>query len=230
MARIYWMIFVCVLTGHFTDGFSQGSPPPASAYARQLYEKATHPTASYYNGKEYTIQEFRPQGHQFFESMDWLSASLTYAGNRYNNLPLLYDIHRELFILRNHDGLHRIIPDQSLIEDVKIGTHTFIRIKQGLKPGFYELVYDGKTKVLCKRTKDRTEDLSQQRVQIIYTPHDYFYLLKGDQYIPVKNKKSILTALSDRKKELRKYARTLNFREDRDTAIRQIVAYYDQIK
>lgn len=230
MAHVYWMIFVCVLTGHLTDGFSQNNPAPASAYAHHLYQEATHTSASYYNGKEYTIQEFRPQGHQFFESMDWLSASLTYAGNRYDSLPLLYDIHRELFILRNHDGLHRIIPDQSLIDDVTIGTHTFIRVKQGLKPGFYERVYDGKTKVLCKRTKERTEDLSQQRVQIIYTPHDYFYLLKGDQYIPVKNKKSILTALADRKKELRKYARTLNFREDRDTAIRQIVAYYDQIK
>ncbi|PQA60370.1 hypothetical protein [Siphonobacter curvatus] len=230
MPQVYWMLLLCFLTGHLTDGYSQGSTPPASAYAQHLYQKATSTSASYYNGKEYTIQEFRPQGHQFFESMDWLSASLSYDGIRYDNLPLLYDINRDLFILRNHDGLHRVIPDQSLLENVTIGTHTFVRIRQGLKPGFYERLYDGKTKIFCKRTKDRTEDLSQQRVLIIYTPHDYYYLLKDGQYIPVNSKKSILTALSDRKKELRKYARALNFREDRENAIRNVVAYYDQIK
>ncbi|SDL53637.1 hypothetical protein [Siphonobacter aquaeclarae] len=203
--------------------------PPAAGPVVDLYRKATAASAAFYNGREYTVMEFRPTGHQFFESMDWQPASLTFDGGLYNDVPLVYDIYRDLVVVRYSSGYQRLILPGIGVSSFRIGTHRFVRLEKDIRPGFYEVLYEGKTPLYCKRMKERREDLSEQRVNIIYTEKDSYFVRKDGKYLSVKNRKAIWAAFPEKKRELRKYLRKLPFRDNWEEALTQLIAHYDQI-
>lgn len=232
-SRFRLLCFVYILGG-ITLAYAQKTDSLAVLTARQSaidrYQKATFLNARYFNGREYTIQEFRPTGHQFFESFDWDTTSIVYAGHSYTGVVAVYDIHRDEYVIQNHNGLHRIILSSEDLSDFTIHGHRFTRIDSGLKPGFYEVIYDGKTKVYCKRFKTRTEDLSDKVVQIIYAVEDRYYIRKDQIYYQVKSKKSVLKLFGDKKREIRRFMRGKIYRENREKYIGEMAAYYDQIR
>lgn len=211
------------------QALAQETGPPASGPAVDLYRKATAASAAFYNGKEYTIAEFRPTGHQFFESMDWQPATLVFDGGLYTDVPMVYDIYRDLVVVRYSSGYQRLILPGTGISSFQIGTHRFVRLEKDIRPGFYEILYDGKTPVYCKRMKDRQEDLSEQRVNIIYSEKHAYYVRKDGKYIPVKNRRTILDAFPEKKRELRKLMRRMPFREQWEESLTQVVSQYDQM-
>ncbi|PKK35613.1 hypothetical protein BWI96_16060 [Siphonobacter sp. SORGH_AS_0500] len=224
---IYLFGGITLASAQKTDSLAVLTPQES---AIQHYHKATFLNARYFNGREYTIQEFRPIGHQFFESLDWDTTSIVYNGYSYDGVHAVYDIHRDIYVIQNHDGLNRIMLSPEDLSGFTIHGHRFTRLSKGINPGYYEVIYDGKTKVYCKRFKTRTEDLSDRTVQIIYNIDDRYYILKDQKYHQVKSKKSVLQLLGDKKREVRRFMRGKLYKENREKSIGEMAAYYDQIR
>ncbi len=229
------LLYLIYFFGGITLASAQKADSVASLIAQKSainqYTQATFLNSRYFNGREYTIQEFRPTGHQFFEAFDWdTTATITYAGYSYTNIKAVYDVHRDIFIIENNNGLYRIMLDPEELTAFTIHNHRFKRIKEGIRPGYYEIIYEGKTKVYCRRYKSRTEELSNRTVQIIYAIDDRYYIQKDQKYYQVKSKKSVLQVFKDKKREVRRFMRGKIFKENREKSIGEMAAYYDQIK
>ena len=64
-----------------------------------------------------------------------------------------------------------------------------------------------------------------------FEPKVAYYIRRNGQYQSVKNKRTVLAVLADRKKELTAYIRTqkIRFKPDPEPAIVAVARYYDEL-
>jgi hypothetical protein len=79
--------------------------------------------------------------------------------------------------------------------------------------------------------KQRQEKIVDKMVIALYPQKNFFYIRKNDRYNAVHSKKSVFNLFSEHKKELRKVLRDqkIKFRKNREMAIVQMVATYDEL-
>jgi hypothetical protein len=127
------------------------APGDALTYALGLYAKNMGAQSHLYNGSEYIVYNSTAGEHPYYKS-DWLDGTVFYDGERYDSVPLLYDLSTDKLITENAYGR----PLQMITNKVKyfiLDGHTFVYLPEaGIKEGFYDLLYAGETKVY-KRTK-----------------------------------------------------------------------------
>jgi hypothetical protein len=163
--------------------------------------------------------------------------SVMYDGILYPNVQLLYDIVLEEVVVEHFNKYYKIILPKQRVTHFSLLNHTFQWIntdslqKPVLSTGFYENLYEGKVKLLAKRTKIMEESIDAGRVEKEFIQINRFFIAKDNKYYPVKNKKSVLKVFDEHKKEIRKYFRSLriNFKEDREAAIVKMTQHYDKI-
>lgn len=201
------------------------------------YDSATSESQHLYNGPQYFIYDSPAEEHQFYRTEEWEIGSVFYDGQSFQGVPLLYDIVKDQLVARYKRGFVLITLQNQKVAYFTLPGHTFVRIEadtgrvEGLRTGFYDQLYTGKTKVVARRVKERQQDLSDRRVVIKFPQKDVYYLHKAGEYHPVRTKKSVLTYLEDQKRPLKKYLRDnkLSFRDDREAAILGLAAHYDEL-
>lgn len=214
-----------------------GVASPGAQAALALYDSATVESQHLYNGFQYYIYDSPFEEHQFFRTEDWEIGSVLYAGQLFQGVPLLYDIVKDQLVARYKQGFGNVALQSPKVGYFTLPGHTFVRVEadtgrvEGLRTGFYDQLYTGKTKVVARRAKERQQDLSDRRVVIKFPQKDVFYLYEMGEYHPVRTRKSVLSYLEDQKKPLKKYLRdhNLTFRDDREAAIRGLAAHYDEL-
>jgi hypothetical protein len=246
MGRLYHQVIVLYLLGLFFSYPLQaqlvsdsGVQNAAIKHAIHYYHNALSPENALYNGSEYIphAQRFRT-GHAWFISDIPQAGNIHYNKRLFQNVLLMLDMIRdELVIIHpvNHFRV-RLIKDK--IDSFTIINHHFIHIQKesssaGLSPGFYEQVYQGTTQVLKKQTKTIEEQLETGIGAICHVSNaTAYYLRKGNRFISIRNKRGLLKAFEDRKKEMRNFQNKhrWDWRTDRENIIIQTVAYYDEIK
>jgi len=79
------------------------------------------------------------------------------------------------------------------------------------------------------QVKEILEDLSSGQVERSIVPSVFYYLKKGSIYYAVNNKRSLLQALNDRRKEVRKFIRKndLGIRHDKENTLMKVAAWYN---
>ena len=210
---------------------------PELAYARALYDSATVESQQLYNGPQYYIYDSKSEEHQFFLSEEWKTGDVFYDGQLFSEVPLLYDIFKDQLAVRYTRGVGSVALQTEKIRSFTLAGHTFVRIiagqpeAYGLRTGFYDVLYEGKTRLLSRRVKERLQHITDTKIVIQFPPRDVFYLLKDGQYRAVHSKASVLSLLEDQKKPLKKYSRQnkLSFRENREEAIKALATHYDQL-
>ena len=234
-----------LLTGLVSNALGQGAlvqatpgvATPGTQAALALYDSATIESQHLYNGPQYFIYDSPAEEHQFYRTEEWEIGSVLYDGQLFRGVPLLYDIVKDQLVARYKQGFGNVALQSQKVGYFTLPEHTFVRVEadtgrvEGLRTGFYDQLYTGKTKVVAHRTKERQQDLSDRRVIIKFPQKDAFYLYKAGEYHPVRTKKSVLTYLEDQKRPLKKYLRehTLSFRDNREAAILGLAAYYDEL-
>jgi hypothetical protein len=205
--------------------------------ALALYDSATAESQHLYNGPQYFIYDSPAEEHQFFLTEEWKIGSVLYDGQLFERVPLLYDIFKDQLVARYKQGFGNVALQSQKVGYFTLPGHTFVRVAadtgrvEGLRTGFYDQLYGGKTKVVARRTKERQQDLTDRKVIINFPQKDVFYLYQNGEYHAVRSKKSVLSYLEDQKRPLKKYLRekNLNFRDNREVAILGMAAYYDQL-
>lgn len=123
--------------------------------ASALYQSATTLSPHLYNGNRYHIYDSRSLDHQFFEIEEWAKGTIYYDQQRFDDVPLLYDIFKDQVVIQyqGHPGLIQLQSER--VTAFSYINHRFIRIENNkaegvnLSTGFYDVLYDGKTQVLA---------------------------------------------------------------------------------
>ncbi len=211
--------------------------------AINLYHRFLSPEPGLYNGPEYAYNQYYPfiinEGDPFFLSKIFNDGSVYYDGVLYKNVSLNFDIIKNEILINDPAHTHIIKLNTERIEWFTILDHTFVRLSADSsnnvlnKNRFYEILYKSNTSLYKSEVKTIKENTASALGLNRYVQEsDDYFIKKDNQFFKVKNKKTALLALKDRKKDILQFMHRnkLKIKKDKDNDLRKIVAYYDEIK
>ncbi len=219
--------------------FSQSNAPYSLAQVTEntitSYHKAIGAQSHLYRGLGFEFYDIlSPSKPYFKDSIVFANGSVNYDGAVYKNIPLLYDLYKQLLVTYLYNGTSKISLFNDYVTEFDLHGHHFINYKpdsvnRKMDAGFYDVIYNGKHQLLVRRTKSRQEE--SLTLKKIFIPSTDYYIKVDNKYIAVNSKGKLLDVLKDKKKELKKHISNsnLDFSENKERAILSIVTYYDQI-
>ncbi|MGV3541127.1 MAG: hypothetical protein ACO1OQ_15025 [Rufibacter sp.] len=208
-----------------------------ASYPVGLYLKATAAESHLFNGAEYVdYRKPNREGHQFFLQDQSAMGKVRYDGALYEQVPLLYDLVKDEVVIVKEGLLKQKLVSEKVAGFVLEG-HLFVRHvgqdslgQASLPTGFYDVLFDGQTQLLAKRSKRIKNEKREKEVEI-YVPEDTYYIKKDSLYHQVKSKGSVFKVFKDKKKELKKLTRNhgFSFQLHRESAILAIVKEYEAL-
>lgn len=206
-------------------------------YPLSVYKTATRDAQNLYNGRLYYIYDAREEEHQFYEDRNFQKGTVFYDGQRYDSIPLMYDLVKDELVIKHINGFEAM-----LLQTPKVGfftTHNHIFLKQesgkdispDMRTGFYDLVYNGKSKTLVRRIKQRQEKIVEKKVIALFPAKNFYYVYANGKYNPVHTRKAVLALFPSHKTDLKRSLREqkIKFRKNREMAIITMVARYDEL-
>jgi hypothetical protein len=200
-----------------------------------FYNKSLGENTLLYNGREYTGNYSRTVGHPFFGSEHPQKGSVLYDETLYPHSAITYDLTTdEVFIKTPENRSLKLLSEK--IDHFSLGDDVFVRVvqqpdrKDGPVTGFYEVLYGGGITVLAKRKKQLEPSFNLED-PYRFVQYDRYFIKTKDAYREIDSEGSLMS-LFPGKDETRKYMRKngINFKKNRENAIIQVAAYYDQIK
>ena len=219
--------------------------PPDTAFVKssvknavQLYRSEIEMQVPVYTGAEYYVAyKSYVQGHQFFKNKSFEESAVQYSGVWFYDVPLLYDIVLDEVITINPGEGHSQKLVKEKVDAFQLGGHTFIHIRQDsatgtvLKPGFYDLCYDGDVKYVVRRVKTLQERAGASSMEGNYDEVNSYFIWKNGKYHAVSSKGAVLKVLHDQKKQLKAFIKdnNLRFKTERENTILKVVQHYDTL-
>lgn len=221
---------------------AQGDVSDSALYAAALtntlgvYRETMASQSPIVNGRQYKPYSFTfiKEGHPFFETNQFVPATVYYEDQVYDSVKILYDEHLDMVIM---DVGVRVELISEWLPQFSISGHQFFRIPadtvhQAISEGYYERLYDGGIQLYKKEFKEFKEVLSVTEGYQAEIIEKYSYFIKKEErFYRVKNKDGLLDILKEKRNEVEKYlkANRLNFRRDKQNTITKAVIYYDQL-
>jgi hypothetical protein len=177
--------------------------------ALNLYTKAQARTSRLFNGREYIAYTPLKDEHPYL-TVDWEEGSVMYDGQLYRHIALLYDVSIDQLITKYYNDAD-ILLIREKVSFFTMDKRKFISVSDGVTtPGFHELLYDGKIKVLSKFEKKFMEKVSGVELQREFEEKTRWYISMNGKYFTVKNKKSVQHLFPEHQTELKKFIRDRN--------------------
>src|SRR5258708_567978 len=160
--------------------------------AIQQYHTYLTPEPGLYRGGQYVQYAYQfKEGHPYFNQDKMCKGSVLYNGILYKDLPLIYDLLKQLLVINDPYNAFKIALINDEIDSFTIENHIFIHLRDSLDPsapriGFYEQIYRGRTWILKKEKKEVREEINISVERFIEHSVSY-YLKKGNVYYPVNN-------------------------------------------
>ena len=199
------------------------------------YERALEGIHHLYNGSEYVAYEPLEDEHPYFETDEWTFSDFKYDGEWFRNVPLLFDINKNKLITSYYYNGTKMQFIQNRVDEFFLSNHRFINIKETadsttLRKGYYELLYDGKTKVLAKRSKNYSEVIDRTEEFRSFKDGSQIFLIVEGKPSKINGKREIVNVLNSKKSEVRAFIRKNNlFTNDKENSILQLAKYFDSI-
>ena len=208
-----------------------------NSYPVKLYFNAIGENAHIYNGYEYFTPDRNIKGSPYYLSDGLSPANLSYDDSYYQNIPILYDIVKDLVVINRLGQNYKISLVNDKLSSFSFRNHSFIRVSQDstngilLATGFYDRLYNGKTKVLAKRQTHLQETYIYSQITYEYIQKDIYYVITGGQVVLVDGKSAVMKLFNARKSEIKSYIKKnkLNFKSDFEKTLIATSAYYDQL-
>src|ERR1700754_689573 len=225
-----------------------GQTTPNDTAAQQIalnhikgaYNTAIGEQSRLYNGSEYNVYSPIIKGNaNFLDKDDFTPGTVTYDGIFYKDVPMIYDINRNVVVALLYNKFSKYMLLNERVESFDLLNHHFIHIiidslntNTGMNDGFYDQVYNGTLKVLVKRSKSIQNTTALNDLETYFTKTSQsFYLKKNNSYYSISGQSALLTVLKDKKKELLQYIKTnkIKFNKTPEEAMVAIVARYDEL-
>jgi hypothetical protein len=124
---------------------------------------------------------------------------------------------------------------QNRVDEFMLSGHHFVNKKEltdstTFRSRFYELLYNGPTQVLARRSKELIERIEEsQEIKYFKESSQIFIVLAGKPF-KVNNKRDMLRTLKSKKSILKGYIRENHlFVNDKENSIIQLTQYFDRI-
>ncbi|WP_114939788.1 hypothetical protein [Mucilaginibacter endophyticus] len=203
------------------------------------YNTAIDQQSHLYNGPEYEFYDPLIKGNAYvFDVKTFSTGNVNYNGTLYNNIPMMYDINKDVIVILLYNHFTKISLLSTRIPEFWLLNHHFVRInsdstgRAALTTGFYDQLYAGQnTQVLVRREKSIQTATGSNTVETFFRETKNYYVKKGPSYLSFSSKGALLDIFRDKKKELRQYIKTNNidFRENFEQAITNVASYYDHL-
>jgi hypothetical protein len=189
-----------------------------------------------FNGTKYPDFEYKFQkGSPFFLSEIPLPGSVVYDSVYYPDLSVLFDDYRQYLVVVEQYFKLKLISEK--VSSFQIGDHHFDRFSEsshnGLPyPGYYEVLYSGRSRVLKYIVKKYREELSiPEGVTRILDEQAYYFIKHGEIFESVNSKRELLNFMNDHRKDVQKFIRKkgLSYHQDLENILIQAAPYYDLI-
>jgi hypothetical protein len=235
-----WLM-VAALVVCLSSVYAQNIKPDSAFYSRaagraiDLFNTAIADQSEIYNGTVYEFAPRSPKGSVYLDDKNFCTPSLIrYNGTAYKNIPVMYDVFNDEMVAFSPASVYFILRKEKLT-DVYLTGHHFIYVDAAngadIKPGYYDVLYDGKTTVLVKLIKTPSKSVTERVVEVIYSDESEIYIKKSGKFLQVDSKGDVISILKDRKKELKQYlsSNKIKFNEDKGGSVARLARYYDQI-
>lgn len=202
----------------------------------QFYHESIGLQAELYNGPQYEPHPGYNEGHPYFNTTSFSIGSVGYNGLVYQEVPILYDLVRNELVVRHPYG-DAFSAIKEKVDSFSFSGHSFIKLiidstnTNLSENNFYEKLFSGRILLLANNRKYVQEQSGATTIERKIYEKVQYYLLKDGKIYPVKNKKSLLALLKDKRNELQQYIKknNLQFRNNMKADMSQLVAYYDQL-
>jgi hypothetical protein len=232
----YVLCFLLISPFSIANAQSQSGTSGENTDLSDLYKHSMYDQAGIFKGSEYGDYSYTlSASHPYFDTSIYINGSVVYEGILYENMPMLYDIVRDVVIIRHFNKYHKIQLLSDKVSSFTIGDHHFIRLVADsnssiIQTGFYEKLHEGTLTVLKKNVKVIQPVPSMTEVKNMAYPKNYFFVVQNGNYYPITNERSLMKIFGDRKNAVQAYLKSnkIKFRKKKQEAIVQGVAYYDQ--
>lgn len=174
--------------------------------------------------------------HPFFIDNTWRSGSLRMNGEVYEVDAIKYDLISDYLVYMHfkESTATTIYLNKQLVSEFIIGRHYFrylddFREQAGIRlvPGYYEVIYDGDTKLFFRREK--TTDLYGNLTDPVYSQRSYIY--RNGKFFWVRGQHSFVRAFEDNRKEIRAFMKSNSFRYDQRNVLKlkEVMEFYDNL-
>lgn len=193
--------------------------------------------AHLYNGPLYELYARAfTEGHQYYVSASYNNGSVSYDGMEYLNVPMKYDIIRDELVILHPNGFPLNLSKEK-VDSFSFPDHRFIKLKNIKIPGYidsvgyYNILYSSPAiSFFIKRRKYIQESSGRSSIETKVYAKNFYYIFKKGIYHQVKNKKSVLELLKDKKQETQHYIKSNKLRfKSFEQDVLQIVTHYDQL-
>jgi len=233
---IFFIVFACaidVIAQQAADTVFRGQ---AIKNLIQFYHQSIGFHAELYNGPQPEPYLTFTEGDPYFTTSTFSSGTIRYNGLIYQEVPILYDLVRDELVIRHPNG-DRFSVFMEKVDSFSFSGHYFIKLKIDsttsplTKSSFYEKLFSGRIMLLARNRKFIQEQSGTTSFERKIYERNQYYVLKDGKYYPVKNKKSLLAVLKDKRNELQQYIKknNLEFRNNFKADMSEVVAYYDQL-
>jgi hypothetical protein len=223
--------FPLVSNAQFTPDTSFLAIAQSTAILR--YEKSVGMQSMLYQGSEYFAPKQTGDSHPFLVD-DWITGDLVYFGESFYQIPMMYDITTNKLIIESGHGTMMALINEK-IDAFTVGDQHFQFMGETNnlpQPGFYELLYTGRSTVLALRQKKAIKKIESSQVNFLYSDKTQYFVLNNGTYHLLTRKRQVLEIFSDQKSELRKFIKKKRFSFSKDPAkdFTEIAATYDILK
>lgn len=189
-----------------------------------------------FEGSYYDLGSPYVEQNQYFQSGQWTTGTISFDGQIYSDVELLYNSYKDEVIIRNQ-AIHFSIAQPTLlnqqrVEYFQIYDRWFIHLQDDVPPtsgaGFYERIFDSNTiDFYIKRVKN--EYIKSGR--LVYEEEDRYYISYQGDYTRFTGKKSLYQLLPNQKNKLKSYGKNLKtrIRQDGERDIIVLLKYCDSL-
>ncbi|WP_183568467.1 hypothetical protein [Mucilaginibacter sp. SP1R1] len=236
------IFFACTFVSNYTFGQAVASDTTlqkvAVANIADAYNQAIGQQSRLFNGPEYNLYNPIIKGNACFADVSTFTpGTVTYDGIFYKNVPMLYDLYKDVVGVLLYNKFSRFALLNERLESFDLLGHHFIYLKTDslntTSPGagIYDQLYKGNLEVLVKRSKSIQNATTTTTIESFFTSKVTYYLKKGDSYYSIGGQSTLLKVLKDKKKELQQYikANKIKFKKTPEEALVAIAARYDEL-
>lgn len=204
--------------------------------AKEFYQNTIGADSHIYTGEAYYGYNSNIKGTPFFISDSMQPNDIFYDGTLYKNVPLLFDIVKQKVVITRFENNERIQLVNAKIKYFTSDGHKFENILQqtpgeNISANMYEVMFNGKASVLIKRIK-RIKESIRAEGPTNFIEEDQIFIKKENNLFEIRNKKSVLDAVADKKKLVKSYVRKKKFRfkKNIEKELVATAAYYETLK
>ena len=228
------LLFQCIFFCHsvFCQIITDKWEDTGRIKAIHTYKNTITIQSGLYNGVEYSGYSPGFEGHQYYNSSDWLKGSVFYDGMLYTEVFLKYDMLTDKLIVKRFDGFAIQLLDEKL-NYFTIGTDLFRHFfgNQVLPAGYFQELYVGNVSIYAKKIKVKQDNRNENSAEQTFEEKKVkYFAIRGEEVVIIKNLNSVINLMNDTQKKAQQYLKQncISFKKDQEGAIIKIAEYYNQ--